>query len=126
MGLRVGVEGAAVAEGCRGGGCCGDGGRIREELCVGHGDYDAGDGDEGGGFWNGDGDVVQTGFGVVGAGELEDVAVAQHGDEVLQVVFHVGLRRRQNGSTVAEAKFAEEIFGRGFSGGLGSESACCS
>ena len=117
-------EGTAVAEGCRGGGCGGDCGWIEEELCVWHGDYDTSDCDEGVGFWYCDGDVVQAGFGVIGAGKLEDVAVAQHRNDVLQVVLHVGLRCCQNGSAVGAAKFAEEIFGRGFAGGLESKAAC--
>ena len=87
VGLLGGMERAMVAEDYLRRGGRGDCGGIGEELCVGEGYDDAGDSDEGGGVWNGDVDVVQAGFGVVGAGKFEDVTVAEHGDYILEIAL---------------------------------------
>jgi len=108
--LGVWFEGAVVAEDRRGWGCGGDRGGIGEDFCVGQWDDDAGDGDEGFGVGNRDLDVVLTGFGVIGAGEFEDVAAAQHGDDILQVALQVSAGSWEDGSSVALTYLPEELF----------------
>jgi hypothetical protein len=88
----------------------GDGGRVGGEGGVWEGDGDSGGGDVGAAARDGDVDAVAASGGVLGPGELQDVAAAQHGDDALEGGGQVLLIGGEDEAAGAFAEVDEDVF----------------